>query len=96
MATISEVKAGLDSIAGMIAGSTKARVQAKNNLLSARNQLAAIPSQFAAVIAEIDGYTPTGAFETLAQDEKAKLASEFTALKSALETELTALGVTYP
>ena len=96
MATISEVKAGLNAIADLISGSISGRARAKAQLLSARNQLAAIPTQYAAVIAEIDAYTPTGAFETLAQDEKAKLASEFLALKSALETELTALGVTYP
>lgn len=95
MATTSEVKAALDSIADQIAGAIRMRSQAKAQLLAARNQLAAIPTTFADAISEINGYTPTGAFETLAQDEKAKLQTEFTALKSALETELTDLGVSY-
>lgn len=95
MSTVSEVKAALDSIAEQIAGATRMRSQAKAQLLAARNQLAAIPTTFAVAVSEIDGYTPTGAFETLAKDEKSKLASEFTALKTALETELTALSVSY-
>lgn len=95
MATVSEVKAGLDAISELISGSRQAREQSKARLLAARNQLAAIPSQYADVISTIDGYTPNGAFETLTKDEKTKLASEFTNLKTALETELTALGVSF-
>ena len=95
MPTTSEVKAGLDAIASMISGSIQMRAKAKAQLLAARNQLAGIPSQFADVISEINGYTPTGAFETLTKDEKAKLQTEFLALKSALEAELDALGVSY-
>jgi hypothetical protein len=95
MATVSEVKAALDSIAELITGSSRSREKAKAALLAARNQLANIPTQYADEIAEIDGYAPTGAFETLAQDEKAKLASEFNSLKTALEGELNALGVSY-
>jgi hypothetical protein len=95
MATVSEVKAALDSIAELITGSSRSREKAKAALLAARNQLANIPTQYADEIAEIDGYAPTGAFETLAQDEKSKLASEFNSLKTALEGELNALGVSY-
>jgi hypothetical protein len=95
MATISQVKAGLDEIAKLIRNATSVRESAKANLLNSRNQLENLPTQFSDVIAEIDGYSPTGAFETLAKDEKAKLQTEFVALKSALETELTAIGVEF-
>lgn len=95
MATVSEVKAGLNAISEQISGARQVRDQAKSRLLAARNQLNSIPTTYADVIATIDGYTPTGSFETLTQDEKAKLASEFTALKTQLESELTALGVSF-
>ena len=68
MSTPSEVKSGLQAISDLISGSISGRARAKAQLLAARNQLAAIPTQFADVIAEVDGYTPTGAFETLAKD----------------------------
>lgn len=95
MATTSEVKAGLDAIAAMIAGSTQKLNQAKAALLVARNQLAAIPTQYADVINTIDAFAPTGAFQEVAKDEKGKLAAEFVALKATLETHLDALGVSY-
>ena len=96
MSSISEVKAALDAVAGMISSSIRQRTQIKVGLLAARNQLANLPTQHSAAITEINGYTPTGAFETLAKDELAKMTTEFLALKTALETELTALGVSYP
>jgi hypothetical protein len=95
MSTTSEVKAALDGIAEVISGSITARARAKAQLLTARNQLANLPTQFADELATINGYTPTGAFETLAQDEKARLQTEFNALKTALEGELDALSVSY-
>lgn len=93
--SISTVKADLDSISQKISGASQLRNTAKSQLLAARNQLASIPAMYAATIAEIDGFTPTGAFETLSKDEKAKLATEFTALKTALEDELTAINVSF-
>lgn len=95
MATHAEVKAALVGISEMIAGAQSTRVSAKAQLLAARNQLAALPSQFSGIITTINAYTPTGAFETLAKDERAKLTADFTALKSALEAELTAIGVSF-
>ncbi len=95
MSTTSEVKAGLDSIAGQIAGAQRLEAQAINGLLTARNQLAGIPTQYAEVLATIDGFTPTGPFEEMTKDEKGLLATEFLALKAALETKLDDLGVPY-
>jgi hypothetical protein len=95
MSTTAEVKAALNGISTMIAGSARMREQAKAQLLAARNQLANLPTQYASEIQTINGFAPTGAFETLTKDEKGKLQTEFVALKSAIETELTALGVSF-
>lgn len=91
----SSVKAALDNIAVFISQSAQKRANAKADLLSARNQLAQIPTLYAAEIAEITGYGTSDAFEAVSKAEKAKLQAEFLALKSALEAELDALGVSY-
>lgn len=85
MATTSEVKKALDDIASIISNERKACTAAKNRLSVAITNLTAIPSTFSGVIAEINGYTPTGAFETLAKDEAAKLTTEYQGLKAAAE-----------
>ena len=95
MATRSEVKAGLDAIADVIAGSIRSRAQAKVQLLAARNQLENLPTQFADVIVTIDGYAGGNEFESLTKSTKSLMATEYTALKAALEAELTALGVAF-
>lgn len=89
------VDAAHDAIAALIVQAAQQRESAKNQMLSARNRLAAITTTYATEIAEVNAYTPTGALETLAKDRQAKYATEFTALKNTLETELTALGVSY-
>ena len=91
MATPSEVKAGLDDIAATIRTERQALKNCAARVSVALANLNAIPTTFAALIAEIDGYTPTGAFETLAQDEKAKLQTEFTSLKNKAQTAKTGL-----
>ena len=95
MATTSEVKQGLDDIAGTIRSSQQLDDRAAAGLLAARNQLAALPTTFSDVLVTIDAYTPTGAFETVAQDEKSALTTEFLALKAAIEAKLTALGIPF-
>jgi hypothetical protein len=84
MATTTEVKKALDDIATIIVTERQAYANAKARIQAASANLNAITTQYAGVITEIDGYTPTGAFETLAQDEKAKLAAEFAALRSTI------------
>jgi hypothetical protein len=85
MATTSEVKAGLDDISRSIRDSRQAYVRAKASIEAARNQLSSIPTTFSDVIATIDAYTGADAFEQLAADEKARLASEFTALRDEMD-----------
>ena len=82
MATTSEVKSGLDAIAELIAGNRAIIEKSKSNAAVASAALAVIPTDYADVIATIDGFVGTDAFEALAQDEKTKLAAEFTALKA--------------
>lgn len=85
MATASEVKAGLDDIASAIAAVRTRYASAKSSIEGGSAALGNLQTKHADVIATIDGYTPTGAFETLAKDEKAKLATEYQALKSTLD-----------
>ena len=84
MATPSEIKAGLDEIAGLIREQRQVMLKAKSNALQASEALAAITTNYADVIAAIDALAagPTDYFERLAKAEKAKLAAEFTALKA--------------
>ena len=82
MATTSEVKKALDEIASVIAAQEAVITKAQTNAAAASAALAAIPTDFSDVIATINAYSPTGAFETLAKDEKAKLQTEFRALKA--------------
>lgn len=83
---IATVKAALDAIAAQIANERAQLTKYKARFSVTEAALNNLPAQYAAAIAEINGYTPTGAFETLTKDELAKLTAEFTALK----TEVTA------
>jgi hypothetical protein len=84
MATPSQVKAGLDAIADLISGQRAVMEKVKSNAVGASAALGAIPTNFADVIATIDAYAAnsTDYFERLAKAEKAKMATEFTALKA--------------
>lgn len=86
MATTSEVKTGLDLVAERIAAQRAVVNKAKSNAQQASDALAAIPTDFADLIATIDAYTGADEFETLAQAEKARLQAEFTALKNEADT----------
>jgi hypothetical protein len=85
MATTSEVKAGLDDISQMIRTARQAFAQSKARIQSSRNDLANIPTTFSDVLTTIDGYAGSDAFEALAKDEKAKLATEFVALRDEMD-----------
>ena len=85
MATTTEIKTALDDIARIIITERNALATAKARIQNASGNLALIPTQYAGVIAAIDAFTPTGAFETLAKDEKDKLAAEFTTLKTTID-----------
>ena len=95
MASHSHNAAALLQIATIVRTSERMQAKAYNDLLVARNQLAAIPTQFAGPIAEIEAYVPTGARETLSKDDAAKLTGEYVDRKNSLEDDLTALGISF-
>jgi hypothetical protein len=92
MATTSEVKAALDDIAKSIRTERQAMTSAKARIATGQANLNALTTIFADAIAEINGYTPSGAMETLSQDELAKLTTEYVALRNEASTAVTALA----
>ena len=85
MATISEVKQGLDAVAEKIASARNRFEASKVAIQNNSSTLGQIPTAHSDVLTTIDGYAPSGAFETLAKDEKAKLQTEFVALKADID-----------
>ena len=92
MATISEIKAGLDDIAQTIRTERQAMKSSKARISSGQGNLNLLPTVFADIIADINGFTPTGAFEELAKDELAKLTAEYLALVSDAGDAVTVLN----
>jgi hypothetical protein len=92
MATTSEVKAGLDDIAKAIRAERQAMKSAKARMVAGRGNLDQIPTVFSDVLATINAYGTTNAFEALAKAEFAKLATEFVALRGAADVAVTGLG----
>lgn len=86
MATYTEVKRSLDDIAQIINTERQAFANSKARIQAASANLAAIPTQYADVIATIDAYSGATAAEALSKDERSKLAAEFTALKSDIDS----------
>lgn len=84
MANTSDVKSALSEIAEKISDGQIVIANTKQRLQNAYNILESIPVTFSDELAEIDGYTPVGAFETLAKDEKAKLTVDFQTLKTTI------------
>lgn len=90
--SISTVKAALDAIAESIVKERTAIIKVKNSLGNVKSNLAALPSLYEAEIGEINGYVPTGPYETLAKDELAKLTAEFITVSSAVDNAIAALS----
>lgn len=92
MATPSQVKAGLDDIATVIRTERKAVILAIARITAAEARLNNLATEYADVIATIDGFIPTGAAETLAKDDKARLQAEFVELRTKTTTAKTGLA----
>ncbi len=92
MATSSEVKAALDDISQSIRTERQALKNSKARIATAQGNLNSLPIIFTDAIATINAFTPTGAMETLAQDELAKLTTEFQALRDDAALAVTDLG----
>lgn len=85
MATYTEVKRSLDDIAQIINTERQAFASSKARMQASSANLTNILTQYEDVLSTIDAYTGTDAAEALAQDEKVKLAAEFTALKDDID-----------
>jgi archaellum component FlaC len=92
MATISEVKNGLDRIAAAIRGARTQLDEARQTVETQVSALENLATTYADVVAEIEGYVPTGAFETLSKDELDKLVTEYSTLLTAAQTAADALA----
>lgn len=83
MATSSQVKSGLDAVTEIIKEAHATIAKAQSNTALAVADLNAIPTEYADVLATINGYGTTDAFEALSKAELAKLTTEFSALVAA-------------
>jgi len=85
------VERDLDAIAEGIAGN-EARVRdAIMTLTAVDTELGQYATRYSETIAEINGYTPTGPFETLAQDRLEKFTAVFSAIRSAVQAAIAEL-----
>ena len=88
MAEYSEVKAALDDIAVQIANARLVRARCLSQLSAASAVLGNLPTQYADVVTTINAYGTTNAAENFAKEEKAKLQTEFLALKALLDADI--------
>lgn len=86
MATASQVKTGLDRIATVIATQREVVSKAKSNSALASAALAALATDYADVIATIQSYGTSDAFEAVSKAEFAKLLAEYNALKTVADS----------
>lgn len=82
MATTSEVDVGMNAIANILTEQRQVMLKAKQNASNASAVLAALPTTHADVIATINGYGTSNAYEAAVKAKLAKMTTEFTALKS--------------
>lgn len=80
------VKNGLVSASQLIYNIRQTMTTAKTRVTSAIAEITAIPTTYSDIISEINGYTPTGAFETLCKNELTRFVSEYQALKTEMES----------
>ena len=91
MATTSQIKTALDNISAEIRSARDLLKVCQTRTDSAHAALVAIPTKFSAELAAIDGLG-NDPFEAVAKDEKAKMATEFTALRDKALTAKQALA----
>lgn len=94
MATSSEVKAGLDDISATIRQLRFEMKRCKVSVTNTKTALTNLPTQYADVVATVQAFGTTNAFEALSKAELTKLTAEYQALLAAVtqaETDLAAL-----
>lgn len=85
MSTTSEVSVAMDQIAQRIYDQRQVALKIKQNASNASVSLAAIPTDFAAVIATVQAYGTADAFEAAAKAKLAKMTTEFNSLKTVID-----------
>ena len=92
MATVSEVKTGLDDIAGVMSMASSGKNSVISQLQGILSDMNAMPGAYQDVRDTVAAYVPTGAFETVAQSELTSLELEWVSSKAEITAALTALG----
>lgn len=92
MATTSEIIKGLDDIATRIANEQARLRQAKAAITTSKTTLAAMPTQYGTLLADINALTGTDPSVLLAKDERVKLIAEFQALQAVAASAETAIA----
>lgn len=82
MATYSEVKAGLDEIAGAVREARNVMARAKSSAALASSHLGELATTYADVVATVQAYGAGNAAEAAAKAELNKLIVEYQALKT--------------
>lgn len=90
MSTTSEVEVGMAAIAARISADRAAMLKVKQNAGAASADLAAITTDFSAVIATIQAFGTTDPYEAAVKAKFNKLVTEFTALKAVADAVATA------
>ncbi|MBK9284997.1 MAG: hypothetical protein IPM51_11880 [Sphingobacteriaceae bacterium] len=92
MATTSQVKAGLDDIATEIRQIRFEAGRCKITIGNVSAALANLATKYSDVVATIQTFGTTNAFEALSKAELTKLITEYQALKADLDQAVTALS----
>lgn len=85
MSTVSEVEVGLDAIAASISQQRQTMIKVKANAANVSDTLSAITTNYADVIATIQGFGDTDAYEAATKAKFNKLTTEFLALKQSAD-----------
>ena len=89
---VTDVVKAQDEMADYIARERRAAATAKARISAAISNLNELPTIYSDEIAEINGYAPSGAHETLAKNRHALMVSEYQALITALQQAETCLA----
>ncbi|PBB96448.1 hypothetical protein [Mesorhizobium sp. WSM3862] len=82
MATTSEIDVGMNAIAQRLYDQRQVMLKVKQNATGASASLAAIPTDFAAVVSAVQAFGTTDPYEAAVKAKLAKLTTEFNALKT--------------
>ncbi|MBZ9926791.1 hypothetical protein [Mesorhizobium sp. BR1-1-4] len=81
MATTSEIEVGMAAISQRLSDQRQVMLKVKASAGTASTALAAIPNDFADVIATVTAFGTSNAYEAAVKAQLAKMTTEFTALK---------------